>query len=184
MTGPADGPGTAPEDSVTRDGRASQAASPSVAVLVAAGLVVVIDVLTKAWAVEALVGEPIDAGDPLLGLGGSAYLQSEHGLKTGTPPRCDLAKEKTLHSTVRSFIQTGVVKSAHDCSEGGLAVALAECCLSRHAARGTHQLIGAEIDLRIPGRRRSVGRLTKRSGAGSEQRQQRRDTSQEGLGRG
>lgn len=60
MTGPADGPGTAPEDSVTRDGRASQAASPSVAVLVAAGLVVVIDVLTKAWAVEALVGEPID----------------------------------------------------------------------------------------------------------------------------
>ena len=44
-----------------------------------------------------LLGDAVDASDPLLGLGGSAYLQRIHGLKTGTPPRCDLAKEKDLH---------------------------------------------------------------------------------------
>jgi phosphoribosylformylglycinamidine synthase len=39
------------------------------------------------------------------------------------------------------------VKSAHDCSEGGLAVAIAESCISNHRARGTDSLIGANIDL-------------------------------------
>src|SRR5437870_9121424 len=39
-----------------------------------------------------LLGEILDANDLLLGLGGSAYLQTIHGLKTGTPPRCDLEK--------------------------------------------------------------------------------------------
>ncbi len=94
-----------------------------------------------------LLGEPVDAGDPLLGLGGSAYLQRIHGLKTGTPPRCDLAKEKELHLALLSLIHSGAVKSAHDCSEGGLAVALAECCISRQVARETPRLIGAQIDL-------------------------------------
>ncbi|HOB32811.1 MAG TPA: AIR synthase-related protein, partial [Verrucomicrobiota bacterium] len=36
---------------------------------------------------------------------------------------------------------------AHDCSEGGLAVALAECCMSQQTARETHRLIGATVDL-------------------------------------
>ena len=94
-----------------------------------------------------LLGETIDATDPLLGLGGSAYLQQIHGMKTGTPPRCDLAKEKDLHLALRAFIHSGVVKSAHDCSEGGLAVALAESCISQHIARETPRLIGAQIDL-------------------------------------
>ena len=40
-----------------------------------------------------------------------------------------------------------LVKSAHDCSEGGLAVALAECCLSQQIARETPRLIGAQVDL-------------------------------------
>jgi phosphoribosylformylglycinamidine synthase II len=94
-----------------------------------------------------LLGDVVDSGDPLLGLGGSAYLQRIHGLKTGTPPRCDLEKEKDLHLALRSLIYSGVVKSAHDCSEGGLAVALAECCISQQIARETPRLIGAEIDL-------------------------------------
>jgi phosphoribosylformylglycinamidine synthase len=94
-----------------------------------------------------LLGEPVDASDPLLGLGGSAYLQLIHGLKTGTPPRCDLVKEQELHLALRSLIYSGVVKSAHDCSEGGLAVALAECCISQQIGRETPRLIGAEIDL-------------------------------------
>ncbi len=45
------------------------------------------------------------------------------------------------------MIQSGLVKSAHDCSEGGLAVALAESCISQQIARETPRLIGAQIDL-------------------------------------
>ena len=45
------------------------------------------------------------------------------------------------------MIQSGLVKSAHDCSEGGLAVTLAECGISQLVARGTPRLIGATIDL-------------------------------------
>jgi phosphoribosylformylglycinamidine synthase len=94
-----------------------------------------------------LLGAIVDTADPLLGLGGSAYLQLEHGLKTGTPPRCDLAAEKELHLGLRALIHSGVVKSAHDCSEGGLAVALAESCISQQIGRDTPRLIGAKIDL-------------------------------------
>jgi phosphoribosylformylglycinamidine synthase len=94
-----------------------------------------------------LLGDIVDKSDPLLGLGGSAWLRQIHGLKTGTPPRCDLEKERDLHSTLLGFIQSGLVKSAHDCSEGGLAVALAECCVSHQVARDTPRLIGAQIDL-------------------------------------
>jgi phosphoribosylformylglycinamidine synthase len=93
-----------------------------------------------------LLGNIIDATDPLLGLGGSAFLQRVHGLKTGTPPRCDLQKEVDLHLALRALIHSGVVKSAHDCSEGGLAVALAESCISQQIARDTPRLIGAQID--------------------------------------
>jgi phosphoribosylformylglycinamidine synthase len=94
-----------------------------------------------------LLGSLLDANDPLLGLGGSAYLQRVHGLKTGRPPRCDLDLEKELHLALRAFICSGVVKSAHDCSEGGLAVALAECCISQQIARQTPRLIGAQVNL-------------------------------------
>jgi phosphoribosylformylglycinamidine synthase len=94
-----------------------------------------------------LLGELIDPADPLFGLGGSAYLEVTHALKTGTPPRCDLDKEKNLHLGLRSLIHSGVVKSAHDTSEGGLAVALAEACISQQIARETPRLIGARIDL-------------------------------------
>jgi phosphoribosylformylglycinamidine synthase len=94
-----------------------------------------------------LLGAVTDESDPLLGLGGSAYLQLLHGLKHGTPPRCDLETEKDLHLALRALIHSGEVKSAHDCSEGGLAVALAESCISRQIARDTPRLIGAQIDL-------------------------------------
>jgi phosphoribosylformylglycinamidine synthase len=77
-------------------------------------------------------------------------LQRIRGLKTGTPPRCYLERERDLHLGVRSLIHSGVVKSAHDCSEGGLAVALAECCISEQIARETPRLVGATIDLAPP----------------------------------
>jgi phosphoribosylformylglycinamidine synthase subunit PurL len=94
-----------------------------------------------------LLGEPVDRADPLQGLGGSACLQVLHGRKTGSPPRCDLEQAKTLHSTLLGLIRTGDVRSAHDCSEGGLAVALAECCISQQTGRETPRLIGATVDL-------------------------------------
>ena len=52
-----------------------------------------------------------------------------------------------MHNTLRGLIFSGLVKSAHDCSECGLAVALAESCISRQIARDTPRLIGAQIDL-------------------------------------
>jgi phosphoribosylformylglycinamidine synthase II len=94
-----------------------------------------------------LLGEIVDQADPLFGLGGSAYLQVIHGQKNGLPPRCDLAAARTLHTTLLGLIQSGLIKSAHDCSEGGLAVALAESCISQLIARETPRLIGASVDL-------------------------------------
>ena len=94
-----------------------------------------------------LLGEVADRNDPLLGLGGSAYLQVIHGKKTGSPPRCDLETAGTLHTTLLGLIQSGLVKSAHDCSDGGLAVCLAESSFSQLIARETPRFIGAEVDL-------------------------------------
>ena len=73
-------------------------------------------------------------------LGGSSYLKVCHGLKIGPPPRVDLANEIKVQNAVRHLIREGLVKSAHDCSEGGLAVAVAECCFH------PEKLFGAEID--------------------------------------
>ena len=108
--------------------------------------------ITTQWFKDAgdvivLLGDAVDAADPLLGLGGSAHLQVAHGKKTGLPPRIDLEREKTLHTTLLGLIQSGLVKSAHDCSDGGLAVTLAESCISQQIARETPRLIGATIDL-------------------------------------
>jgi len=96
-----------------------------------------------------------DTSDPLFGLGGSAYLQRAHGIKSGTPPWCDLEKEKNLHLVLRALIQSGLVKSAHDCSEGGLAVTVAESCISHQMGRETPRLLGAQIDLTEPADDRS-----------------------------
>jgi len=99
-----------------------------------------------------LLGDAVDLLDPLYGLGGSAYLQAVHKLKTGRPPRCELEKEKALQEVLLRLVRSGWVKSAHDCSEGGLAVALAESCISQVVARHTPKLIGAKVDLaRIKG---------------------------------
>ncbi|MGO8681412.1 MAG: phosphoribosylformylglycinamidine synthase subunit PurL [Limisphaerales bacterium] len=104
-----------------------------------------------------LLGDAADQDDPLLGLGGSAYLQVVHGQKNGTPPRCDLETAKTLHTTLLGLIQSDLVKSAHDCSEGGLAVCLAESCISQLVARETPKLIGATVDLTAVSQQRAAG---------------------------
>jgi phosphoribosylformylglycinamidine synthase subunit PurL len=73
-------------------------------------------------------------------LGGSRYLKACHGLKIGPPPHVDLAHEIKVQNAVRHLIREGLVKSAHDCSEGGLAVTLGESCFN------PERLFGAKID--------------------------------------
>src|SRR5256886_5884405 len=77
--------------------------------------------------------------DPGYNLGGSRYLKVCHGLKIGPAPLLDLAHEIKIQNAVRDLIREGLVKSAHDCSEGGLAVALAECCFNQE------KLFGADV---------------------------------------
>ncbi len=60
----------------------------------------------------------------------------------GSPPEIDLDIEKNVQDACLDAIQQGIIKSAHDCSEGGLAVALAECCISN-----PDKTIGAEIEI-------------------------------------
>ena len=62
-------------------------------------------------------------------LGGSEYLARIHGEVAGRPPRCDLQAERALIGALLEAIRSGAVRSAHDCAEGGLAVALAECVM-------------------------------------------------------
>jgi phosphoribosylformylglycinamidine synthase subunit PurL len=128
--------------------------TPTVAVV---GIIEIPEHITTQWFkgegdAIVLLGDIVDKNDLLLGLGGSAYLQVIHGQKNGTPPRCELEIAKTLHTTLLGLIQSGLVKSAHDCSEGGLAVCLAESCISQLVARETPRLIGAQIDLSLVGR--------------------------------
>jgi phosphoribosylformylglycinamidine synthase subunit PurL len=120
--------------------------------VVMVGLIEKVEHITTSWFKQEgdsilLLGDVVDASDSFQGLGGSMYLQVAHDRKTGSPPRCDLDAARLLHTTLLGFIQSGDIRSAHDCSEGGLAVCLAECCISHQVARGTHQWIGAEIDL-------------------------------------
>src|SRR5213594_4221313 len=60
-------------------------------------------------------------------LGGSQFLKVCHGRKIGPSPHVNLELEINVQNAVRNLIREGMIKSAHDSSEGGLAVALAEC---------------------------------------------------------
>jgi phosphoribosylformylglycinamidine synthase II len=66
-------------------------------------------------------------GENLGELGGSEYLNTVHGLLRGEAPSLDLAREKALHQLLVEIIGARWAKSAHDCSDGGFAVTLAEC---------------------------------------------------------
>src|SRR6266536_1282439 len=98
-------------------------------------------------------------------LGGSQFLKICHGRKKGPSPRVDLGLEIKVQNVVRDLICKDLVKSAHDCSEGGLAVALAECCFN------TEGLFGAEVDLcsrQPPGDAAHVSLVDQRSASQNE----------------
>ena len=86
---------------------------------------------------------PEDAKAPSLGLAGSAYQQLMTGSLAGRPPLPDLLMEAKVGCLVREAITRGLLGSAHDCSDGGLCVTLAESSI----ASG----LGIEIDLSVQG---------------------------------
>jgi len=61
-------------------------------------------------------------------LGGSEYLKVVHNLVRGVPPALDLEAERALQTLLVTLADEGLARSAHDCSDGGLAVTVAECC--------------------------------------------------------
>ena len=94
-----------------------------------------------------LLGLPLDTAqdDERLGLAGSSFLQVCHGLCTGRPPQTDLALEQRVQKAVRSGIRAGQITAAHDVSDGGLLVAVAEMAIAA----------GCGVQLSVP----SAGRL-------------------------
>jgi phosphoribosylformylglycinamidine synthase subunit PurL len=90
------------------------------------------------------------AGDAILllgetreDIGGTEYLKVMHSREQGMPPWLDLERERALQNCVLTLIHNGWVQSAHDCSEGGLLVTLAESCFSHSTAS-----FGAQITLK------------------------------------
>ncbi len=71
-----------------------------------------------------------DRAAPAVTLGGSEYLATLHQVVAGKPPIVDFDLEGRVQSACREGIRQGWVQSAHDCAEGGLAISLAESCIS------------------------------------------------------
>jgi phosphoribosylformylglycinamidine synthase len=75
-------------------------------------------------------------------LGGSEYLKTMHAMVAGLPPTLDLEAERALQTLLIELAADRLIRSAHDCSDGGLAVTLAECCFDTAG-------MGAEVS--VPG---------------------------------
>jgi phosphoribosylformylglycinamidine synthase len=117
--------------------------TPTVAMV---GLIDKEEHITTQWFKDAgdmiiLVGAVGRVGEPGHSLGGSQFLRVCYGRTEGPPPHVDLELEIDVQNAVRDLIREGLVKSAHDCSEGGLAVALAESCFNPGGR------LGADVDL-------------------------------------
>ena len=64
--------------------------------------------------------------------GGTQYAKVVLNKMWGLPPALDMDYEKRVHTAIREVIAQGLAESSHDVGDGGLAVALAECCAGRH----------------------------------------------------
>jgi phosphoribosylformylglycinamidine synthase len=103
-------------------------------------------------------------GDAVPLLDGSEYLDLIHGRVAGRPQAPDLPAVARTIRCVRDAVAEGLLVSAHDCAEGGIAVALAESCL--HSGMGAHAALGAadRPDAALFGE--AVGRVVASVGAG------------------
>lgn len=81
-------------------------------------------------------------------LGGSEYLKVIHNIVAGESPQIILDEEKKLQDALLNLIRRGLIKSAHDISEGGIAAALAECCIINQERQ-----IGCEVEIPIKSRK-------------------------------
>lgn len=93
-----------------------------------------------------LLGVPLAESSPAVTLGGSEYLATIHGIVAGQPPVVNFDLERRVQQTCREGIRQGWVKSAHDCAEGGLAIALAESCIS--GGKGARVIVPTEATTR------------------------------------
>ena len=108
------------------------------------GLIEPVDQVTTQWFKNS--GDRIILlGETREDLGGTEYLKVVHYREQGSPPMLNLEAEKVLQDCLLNMIQNGWIQSAHDCSDGGLAVALAECCFS--PSIGERDLVGANVQL-------------------------------------
>ncbi|HPN38906.1 MAG TPA: phosphoribosylformylglycinamidine synthase subunit PurL [Melioribacteraceae bacterium] len=83
-------------------------------------------------------------GEDFEEVGGSEYLALEHKLVAGKIPELNMDTELKLHKTLLNLIDKGFIKSAHDISEGGIMVALTECCIINR-----ERPIGADVNITI-----------------------------------
>ena len=91
----------------------------------------------------------VQLGHARQSFGGSEYLKTFFGLVRGTPPVIDLSAERALQSLLVQAATEGLIDSAHDFAEGGLAVTLAECCFD---SGGLGLEIDAPLPVELPGR--------------------------------
>ncbi len=80
-------------------------------------------------------------GETFNEIGGSQYLAEVQGVRAGLPPKLDLEKEKQLYKAIHQSQQKKLLRSCHDLSDGGFAVALTECCFSESG-----KSLGAKLD--------------------------------------
>ncbi len=86
-------------------------------------------------------------GEDFEEIGGSEYLKIIHGKVAGDCPRINLATEVNLQKTLQELIELSLINSAHDISEGGIACAIAECCVMNQ-----EKMIGAEVNIPVKSR--------------------------------
>ena len=106
-------------------------------------------ICSQAWQSEGdiiyLLGLPIQPttqnSTSQIQLGGTEYLATIHNTVAGIPPRVDFDLERRVQQACRKGIRQGWIRSAHDCAEGGITVALAECCINSN--------LGCEVQLNL-----------------------------------
>ena len=81
-------------------------------------------------------------------LGGSEYLKAIHNKVAGDSPQIDLSEEKKVQDALLNLIRKGLIKSAHDISEGGIVTALTECCIINQEKQ-----IGCEVEIPMKSRK-------------------------------
>ncbi|MBD2743333.1 phosphoribosylformylglycinamidine synthase subunit PurL [Coleofasciculus sp. FACHB-1120] len=102
-------------------------------------------VCSQAWQAEGdliyLLGKRLDSSEGVT-LGASEYLSVIHDIVAGKPPTVDFDLERRVQAACREGIRQGWIRSAHDCAEGGVAIALSEACIASN--------LGAEIHWELP----------------------------------